>query len=261
MNKFLKFNFKALALCCAAAALFSGCSKITYKTHRLVLQELNDRIDSLNTELTERQNQMSAELLAEQKKLMEEQQTSTEMLRLLRADQQMRFGEIDRKVSAIENNVSESQSRLSKLDRQTAEVGRQLSQKLANDEEAANQRKLQLEKLFEIAMSDFNAGRYDLAVSGFRDFAKQFPEAPQTIDAEYWIAEAYYAKKEYDTAEKEYMDFVKKYPDGGKYCVAVYKLGLVYENQDKTKRRDLVWKNLLDRCPDSPEAQVVKGRK
>jgi tol-pal system protein YbgF len=110
-------------------------------------------------------------------------------------------------------------------------------------------------------MSDFNAGRYDLAVSGFRDFAKQFPEAPQTIDAEYWIAEAYYAKKEYDTAEKEYMDFVKKYPDGGKYCVAVYKLGLVYENQDKTKRRDFAWKNLLDRCPDSPEAQVVKGRK
>ena len=257
MTKF----FKVLTFCCAAAVVFSGCSKITYRTHSLILDELNERIDSLNIELAERQNQMMAGLMAEQKKLMEEQQTNIEMLRLLRADQQMRFSEIDRKVSAIENNVFESQSRLSKLDRQTAEVGRQLSQKLANDEESANQRKLQLEKLFEIAMSDFNAGRYELAVSGFRDFVKQFPEAPQTIDAEYWIAEAYYAKKEYDTAEKEYFEFVKKHPDGSKYCVSLYKLGLTYEHQDKTKSRDMVWKNLLERCPSSPEAQVVKGRK
>jgi len=263
MNKFYK-SFAALTLCCAAAILIiPGCSKITYRNHSLVLQEAQVIIDSLNAELLERHNQLLAEqnnLLAEQKKLQEEQQTAIEMLRLLRADQQMRFGEIDRKVSAIETNVFESQSRLSRLDRQTAEVGRKLEQKLANDEETANQRKLQLEKLFEIAMGDFNAGRYDLAVSGFRDFVKQFPEAPQTIDAEYWIAEAYYAKKEYDTAEKEYFEFVKKHPDGAKYCVSLYKLGLTYEAQDKAKSRDMVWKNLLDRCGNSPEAQAVKSR-
>jgi tol-pal system protein YbgF len=229
----------------------------------MVLEEMHAKIDSLNTELAERHSQLLAEqekLLEEQKKLMAEQQAGVEMLRLLRADQHMRFGEIGRKVSAVETNITESQSRLSRLDRQTAEVGRQLSQKLANDEEAASQRKLQLEKLFEIAMSDFNAGRYDLAINGFRDFVKQFPEAPQTIESEYWIAEAYYAKKEYEAAEKEYFEFVKKHPDGGKYCVSLYKLGLAYEHQEKTKSRDMVWKNLLDRCANSPEAQVVKSQ-
>jgi len=250
----------ALIVCCIAAPLFSGCvAVIGKKTHQAAL----DRADSLYTELSDRQDEFSEaqdSLLTEQQKLMEALQTSIEMLRLLRADQQMRFGEIDRKVSAIETNVFESQSRLSRLDRQTAEVGRRLEQKLANDEDAANQRKLQLEKLFEIAMGDFNAGRYDLAVSGFRDFVKQFPETPQATDAEYWIAEAFYAKKEYDTAEKEYFGFVKKYPDGGKYCVSLYKLGLVYDVQGKTKSRDMVWKNLLDKCESSPEAQAVKSR-
>jgi len=260
MNKLCK-TLAAFVLCCIAAPLFSGCVAIVNEKK---YQAMQNRVDSLYTELAELQNDLLEEqgnLLAEQKKLMENQQTNIEMLRLLRADQQMRFGEIDRKVSAIENNVFESQSRLSRLDKQTAEVGRKLEQKLANDEEAANQRKLQLEKLFEIAMGDFNAGRYDLAISGFRDFVKQFPEAPQTVDAEYWIAEAYYAKKEYESAEKEYFEFVKKHPDGGKYCVSLYKLGLAYEHQEKTKSRDMVWKNLLDRCGNSPEAQAVKSRK
>ena len=247
--------FKALALCCAAAVVFSGCSKITVLRVK-ELQAVQDRVDSLHSELVEHQ----IRLLAEQRRLMEEQQTNIEMLRLLRADQQMRFSEINRKVSAIENNVFESQSRLSRLDRQTAEVGRKLEQKLANDEESANQRRLQLEKLFEIAMGDFNAGRHDLAVSGFRDFVKQFPDAPQTIDAEYWIAEAYYAKKEYETAEKEYFEFVKKHPDGAKYCVSLYKLGLAYEYQEKMKSRDMVWRNLLERGGNSPEAQAVRSR-
>jgi tol-pal system protein YbgF len=173
----------------------------------------------------------------------------------------MRFDAIDRKVSAIENNVSESHSKLSRLDRQTAEVGRKLEERIAQEDEASTARKLQLEKLFEIAISDFNAGRYDQAIGGFRDFIKQFPEAPQAVDAEYWIAESYYAKKEFATAEKEYFEFVKKNGSHSKYCVSLYKLGSAYEYQGKTKSRDMVWNNLLERCPNTPEAQAVKAQK
>jgi tol-pal system protein YbgF len=179
----------------------------------------------------------------------------------MRAEQQMRFSEIDRKVSAIERNISESQSRISRLDQKTSELSSSIKQKLASEEDAANQRKVQVDKLFEIAMSDFNAGRYDLAVSGFTDFAKQFPDAPQAPEAEYWIAEARFAKKDYDVAEKEYMQLIKKYPDGAKSCAVFYKLGLVYEHQDKKKSMEMVWNNLLQRCPDTEEAQSVRSRR
>ncbi|MDR2728332.1 MAG: outer membrane protein assembly factor BamD [Chitinispirillales bacterium] len=243
----------AIAICCAAAVVLSGCSHITVlRTQEL--KEVQDRVDTLHSKLSV----LQTKLLEEQIKLQEEQKTNSEMLRLMRADQQMRFNDIDRKVSAIENNIFESHSQLSTLKQTTTEVSRRLEQKLANDEEAAHIRKLQLEKLFEIAMGDFNAGRYDLAISGFRDLAAQFPESAEAPDAEYWIAESYYAKKDYESAEKAYFDFVKKYTDGPRYCVSLYKLGLAYGHQEKMKSRDMVWRNLLNRCADSPEAQAVK---
>ncbi|MDR0305524.1 MAG: outer membrane protein assembly factor BamD [Chitinispirillales bacterium] len=244
---------KHILVCCIAAIVFSGCSKITILRVQ-ELKEVQSRVDTLHSELAA----LQAKLLEEQVKFREEQKTNIEMLRLLRADQQMRFNDIDRKVSAIENNIFETGSQLSTLKQTTTEVSRRLEQKLANDEEAANIRKLQLEKLFEIAMGDFNAGRYDLAIGGFRDLAAQFPETAEAPEAEYWIAESYYAKKDYENAERAYFEFIKKYPDGSRYCVSLYKLGLAYGHQEKTRSRDMVWRNLLGRCANSQEAQAVK---
>jgi len=183
--------------CCLTAIVLSGCSRITMLRVQ-ELKEIQERVDTLYVRLATTQ----AQLLEEQTKFREEQKTNSEMLRLIRADQQMRFNEINRTVSAIQNNLSENQSQLSTLKQTTTEVSRRLEQRLANDEEAANIRRLQLEKLFEIAMGDFNAGRYDLAISGFRDLAVQFPEAAEAQEAEYWIAESFYAKRDFENAEK-----------------------------------------------------------
>jgi TolA-binding protein len=212
-------------------------------------------------ELTAVQNQLIEEqnkLLAEQNKLLEEQKTIAEILRLLRADQVVRFNQIDRKVSAIESNLLESHSRISRLDQQTAEVHRRLERRLALEDEAANQLQLQIEKLFEIAMGDFNAGRYDIAIGGFQDLITQFSDSPFAVDAEYWIAESHFAKRDYAAAEKAYFDFIRNRPDAAKNCASLYKLGLAYERQEKIRSRDMVWGNLLDRCPDAQETQAVR---
>jgi len=244
-----------LAFCLIASVGFSGCSYITVlRTQELV--EIQNRVDTLYSKLASSQYK----LLEEQMKLQDEQKNQTDMLRLMRADQQMRFNDIDRKVSAVENNITESHSQLSTLRQSTAEVNRRLEQKLANDEEAANLRKLQLEKLLEIAMGDFNAGRYDLAIGGFRDLATQFPESAEAPEAEYWIAESYYAKKDYESAEKAYFEFIKKHTDGPRYCVSLYKLGLAYGHQEKMRSREMIWRNLLNRCADSPEAKAAQAQ-
>jgi tol-pal system protein YbgF len=251
---------KTIAICAVAALALSvaGCS-----TNKFVMRwtGVSEAQDTVRTDIAAMQSKIIEEqnkLLAEQAKLLADQKMIIDMLMPMRAEQGVRFNEIDRKVSAIMSNMFESQSRLSRLDQKTSEVSRRLEQKLASEEEASNQRTLQLEKLFEIAMGDFNSGRYDLAITGFADLARQYPDAAQVPDAVYWIAEAHFAKKDYATAEKSYMDFVKKYPDGQKSCVAFYKLGLAYEHQEKVQSRDMVWKQLLSRCPDRQEAQSVK---
>ncbi|MCL2219462.1 MAG: tetratricopeptide repeat protein [Chitinispirillia bacterium] len=252
---------RAVLICGIAAIAMSttGCSHITV----LRTKELKGVQDTLSMNLLAVQAKLieeQAKLLAEQHVLLDELRANNEMLRLLRADQVVRFNQSDNKISAIERNLYENQTRLSRLDQQTSEVNRRLERRMAAEEVAEQERRQQMEKLFEIAMSDFNAGRYDLAINGFQDFARQYPDTPHATDAEYWTAESHFAKKDYAVAEKAYMDFVRKHPDGSKSCAALYKLGLSYEQQQKMKSRDMVWNNLIERCSDSQEAQAVKTR-
>ena len=213
------------------------------------LRAVQSQVDSLRIELTTLQKAMH-----------EEQKNQSEIVRLIRADQQLRFSELDQKVSQINSNLNENQFRLSRIDEQTAEFQKKLEAKLAYDSAASNSRDAEIEKLFQIAMGDFNAGRYDIATSGFKDLFIQFPESPFASEAEYWVAECNYAKRAYKEAERNYISYVKKYPEGSKLCVSLYKLGLAYEKQKKNKSKKMVWKKALEQCPDSPEIQVIRAQ-
>ncbi len=225
--------------------LFQGCSSITV----LRTQELYAVRDSLKAEIT-----------ALGKKLDEQQQTQNELLRLIRADQQVRFSELERQIADVGSGLSESQYRLSKIDEKTADFQKKLEAKLASDSLATNSRGAEIAKLFQIATGDFNAGRFDIAKSGFKDIASRFPESSQGQEAEYWMGECLYAKKKYAEAERALLLYVKKFPQGAKSCVALYKLGLCYEKLNKDKSKELVWKKLFEKCPDSQEAALAKTR-
>jgi len=173
---------------------FQGCTNLTMlRTQEL--REVKAQVDSLQSELT-----------SMQKKMLEEQKNQSEVLRLLRADLQIRFNELDRKVSTIDGNLSESQFRLSKIDEKTAEFNKRLEAKLIAD----SSRSSETEKLFQLAMNDFNAGRYDIAMSAFQNIVNQFPESSLAQDAQYWIAECFYATKKYSDAEKNLSELYQK---------------------------------------------------
>lgn len=222
-----------------------GCSSITVlRTKEMKAQSdtLFMRIDTLNDEI------------------LAKQATQDELLRLIRADMQLRFNELEKKIADLSSGLSESQYRLSRLDEKTADFQKQFQAKLAAESLAVVSKSEETQKLFQIATSDFNAGRFDIAISGFQDLLTRFPESKESIDAQYWIAECNYAKKLYENAQKEYLLYIKQNPQGAKVCVALYKLGLAYEKDDKSKSRDLVWKKLREQCPDGEEAKLTKSR-
>ncbi len=200
------------------------------------------------------------EIAALDKKITDQQQEQNELLRLIRADQQVRFSEVEQKITELGSNLSENQYRLSKIYENTSDFQKQLAAKFAADSAAAKTQKSEIEKLFQIASDDFNAGRFDIARSGFQDIASRFPEASQGQESQFWIGECFYAEKTYDAAESAFLLYVHNYPQGAKACVALYKLGLCYEKLDKKKSQELVWKKLVETCPDSDEAKLVASR-
>ena len=223
-----------------------GCSHITVlrtKEMKAQTDKLGMQIDSLKRELQQKQA------------------TLDELLRLIRADQQIRFTEMEKKIAELSSSLSESQYRLSKIDEKTAHFQKQLQARFEADSLADQSKKDEIQKLLQIASGDFNAGRFDIAISGFQDVASRFPETDEAKDAQFWISECNYAKKAYDEAEKGYLLYIKQNPEGPKICVALYKLGLTYDKQRKRKSKELVWKKLVEKCPESEEAKLVGSNK
>lgn len=242
------YRFFSVVLLLTTAVMLSNCSNITMLRTK-ELRGVQERVDSLHSELT-----------TMQKKIYEEQLAQGEMLRLLRADQQLRFSEIDRKVSDVSGNLSESQYRLTKIDEKTAAFQKKLEAKIEADSIAGREKQQEIDKLFQAAMADFNAGRYTVAKRGFLDIINQYPDNPVVAEVEYWQAECFYAQKEYANAEHGYIAYIKKYPEGTKLCAALYKLGLTYDKQGKAKSKQMVWKKAVEQCKDAPEVELIKAQ-
>jgi TolA-binding protein len=227
---------------------FSGCSSITLLRIR-ELKQVEAHVDSLR-----------ADLASQQSILLQEQKNQNELLRLTRADMQVRFEEVSQKIASLEGALSESRYKLLQIDKNTQEIQEQWKAKAVADSAVAAQKNAQVDKLFQIAYDDFTAGRFDLAANGFLDLFTQYPNAVKADEATFWYAECFLGKKDFDKAEQLYSDYLRKYRDGKKVCQALYKMGLVFENKKQLEKRKMVWQKVLSTCPDSPEAITVKSR-
>ena len=226
----------------------SGCAYITLlRTQEL--REVQTHVDSLK-----------AEMAALHEGIIKEQKQQSEILRLIRADQQVRFAEFERRLAALAGNMSESQDRLSQIDKKTIEIKERWEQKARVDSLVKATEDTEIENLYEIALNDFTAGRHEVSRNGFHDLINRFPGSSQAQEAHYWLPECYYVQGKYKDAAEGYKVYIKTFSNGPKVCVALYKLGLIYKKIENTKACKMVWTKLINQCPDSEEAEAAKAR-
>ncbi|MCC6962839.1 MAG: tol-pal system protein YbgF [candidate division Zixibacteria bacterium] len=114
--------------------------------------------------------------------------------------------------------------------------------------------------VYENATKDMREGRFDLAILQFNEFLKQFPDSPQADDAQYWLAECYYAKKEYARAIPEFEKVEKTYPQSDKLTESIFKLGRCYQETGNVARARPIFNRLIKDYPDSFEARQAQDR-
>jgi tol-pal system protein YbgF len=127
------------------------------------------------------------------------------------------------------------------------------------------------EETYQAAYLDFTKGHYPLAISGFREFLRRFPDAPQADAAQYWIGESYFslarasasagqAEQALRQAVAEFQKVITNYPRGSKVPTALYKeaLALLELKQPALARQRLQY--LVEHFPQSEEAPLAKDR-
>lgn len=73
--------------------------------------------------------------------------------------------------------------------------------------------------------------RFEEAIECLEIFKSQFPNSAGTQEAEIYIGDNYYRKKEYLLAAEAYKAFTQIYPDSKRLDYALYRVGLAYEKE------------------------------
>lgn len=67
---------------------------------------------------------------------------------------------------------------------------------------------------------------YPGAESALKQFLQRYPNDPLAGNAQYWLGETYYVRKDYNNAAIAFAEGYRKYPNGGKGPDSLLKLGL-----------------------------------
>jgi tol-pal system protein YbgF len=128
------------------------------------------------------------------------------------------------------------------------------------------------EESYQAAYLDFSKGLYPLAVSGFRDFLRRFPDSALADSAQYWIGEAYFsmaratasqpdkARENLEQAVQEFRKVIVAYPRGSKVPTALYKEALALVELKQTALAQARLQYLIEHFPQSEEAPLAKER-
>jgi len=107
------------------------------------------------------------------------------------------------------------------------------------------------------AYEAYRQGRLDEAMAAFREFLRRHPKHPYADNAQYWIGECHYDRKEWTQARQEFLRVVTEHPDGNKVPDAMVKVGLCDQRLEQWDEARRMYDAVMLTYPESPAAAVA----
>ena len=117
-----------------------------------------------------------------------------------------------------------------------------------------------VEDTYSAAYADFTKGNYALAIAGFQEFLKKYPDSELSDNAQFWVAESYFSQGDYDTAAAQYDRVIQEHPKGDRVPAAYLKKGLCLIETGRTAEGVVVLQHLIQTHPTSEEAALARDR-
>jgi tol-pal system protein YbgF len=109
-------------------------------------------------------------------------------------------------------------------------------------------------------LEQYRSGQCDQAITTFRQFIRSEPGADLADNAQFWVGECYYARKDYNRAIIELNEVFTKYPKGDRVPGGLLALATSFADSGDAIDARLILQKLINDHPKSEEAEIGRQK-
>lgn len=110
------------------------------------------------------------------------------------------------------------------------------------------------------AFNLLKVGKYDEAIKAYTKFLQQYPAGDYAANAQYWLGEANYVRRQFPMAIAEFQKVVANYPNSKKLPDALLKIGYIHYEMKQTDEAQRVLTDLARQFPGTTPARLAENR-
>ena len=269
-----RLPFGVLLLLAAVAALAGGCADSTGEALHQDVAQLRQDLNALTLSVHRGRGDTEAVLNQLDRRAREGN-----------AESSRQMGALSARVDTLSTELTRVSARLDELSQRIETLSRELASRAAPAPSSGGSAPGTAgaprssggptpQQAYQAAYLDFSKGNYPLAVAGFREFVRRYPDAPLADQAQYWVGESLFsqaraslaagqsdkATRELEQAVQEFRRVSLNYPRGDKVPTALYKEALALLELKQPRLAQTRLQYLLDNFPQSEEAPLAKER-
>jgi tol-pal system protein YbgF len=115
-------------------------------------------------------------------------------------------------------------------------------------------------ELYSGAYADYARGNFDLAIQGFEEYLRHYPETDFSDNAQYWIGECHYGKRRYGEAIESWNRLLRDFASSDKLPDARVKKGMALERLGRRSAALLEYRYVVERYPNAPAARLARDK-
>ncbi len=115
-------------------------------------------------------------------------------------------------------------------------------------------------ELYSQAYADYARGNFDLAIQGFQEYLRTYPNTEFSDNAQYWIGECLYGKQKYSEAIEAWNVLFRDFPSSDKLPDARFKKGLGLERLGRRSQALVEYRYVVDRYPNSEAGRKAREK-